>query len=83
MTFEEILPHVDHTLLAATATKGEIEKLCEEAEMYHTASVCVPSSFVKGNSGTSSGTPDLRCRRVPAGKYVEGGEGFRVQAGGP
>ena len=73
MTFEEILPHVDHTLLAATATKGEIEKLCEEAEMYHTASVCVPSS----------GTPDLRCRRVPAGKYVEGGEGFRVQAGGP
>ena len=41
MTFEEILPHVDHTLLAATATKGEIEKLCEEAEMYHTASVCV------------------------------------------
>ena len=47
MTFEEILPHVDHTLLAATATKGEIEKLCEEAEMYHTASVCVPSSFVK------------------------------------
>ena len=77
MTFEEILPHVDHTLLAATATKGEIEKLCEEAEMYPTASVC------KGNSGTSSGTPDLRCRRVPAGKYVEGGEGFRVQAGGP
>ena len=70
MTFEEILPHVDHTLLAATATKGEIEKLCEEAEMYHTASV-------------SSGTPDQRCRRVPAGKYVEGGEGFRVQAGGP
>ena len=47
MTFEEILPHVDHTLLAATATKGEIEKLCEEAEMYHTASVCEPSSFVR------------------------------------
>ena len=82
MTFEEILPHVDHTLLAATATKGEIEKLCEEAEMYHTASVCAVI-VCKGNSGTSSGTPDLRCRRVPAGKYVEGGEGFRVQAGGP
>lgn len=83
MTFEEILPHVDHTLLAATATKGEIEKLCEEAEMYHTASVCVPSSFVKEIRERHPGLRICAVAGVPAGKYVEGGEGFRVQAGGP
>ena len=47
MTNEFIFSRVDHTLLKATATWEEIRKLCEEAETYHMASVCVPSSFVK------------------------------------
>lgn len=47
MTQEFIFSHVDHTLLKATATRQDIQKLCEEAEKYHMASVCVPSSFVK------------------------------------
>jgi deoxyribose-phosphate aldolase len=47
MTNEFIFSHVDHTLLKAAATWGEIRKLCEEAERYHMASVCIPSSFVK------------------------------------
>ena len=47
MTNEFIFSHVDHTLLKATATWEEIRKLCEEAERYHMASVCIPSSFVK------------------------------------
>ncbi|MDR2569465.1 MAG: deoxyribose-phosphate aldolase [Oscillospiraceae bacterium] len=42
-----ILSHVDHTLLAATATWDEIEKLCNEAVKYKTASVCIPPCYVK------------------------------------
>ena len=42
-----ILSHVDHTLLAPTATWSEIENLCKEAIMYKTASVCIPPCYVK------------------------------------
>ena len=47
MNNEEILRHVDHTLLKATASRADIKKLCEEAVMYHTASVCVPPCYIK------------------------------------
>lgn len=47
MTKEEICNKVDHTLLSQTATWEEIEKLCEEAVEYKTASVCIPPSYVK------------------------------------
>jgi len=42
-----IFNHVDHTLLAATATWSEIDALCKEAIKYETASVCIPPSYVK------------------------------------
>ena len=42
----EILSHVDHTLLAPTATWEEMCRLAEEALRYHTASVCVPPAYV-------------------------------------
>jgi len=42
-----ILNHVDHTLLASSATWSDIEKLCKEALMYKTASVCVPPCYIK------------------------------------
>lgn len=42
----EILNKVDHTLLAQTATWKEIDALCREAEEYHTASVCIPPSYI-------------------------------------
>ena len=42
-----ILSHVDHTLLAATASWDDIEKLCEEAIKYKTASVCIPPNYIK------------------------------------
>ena len=42
-----ILRHVDHTLLKATASWVEIEKLCKEALEFNTASVCVPPCYVK------------------------------------
>lgn len=47
MDKNEILSHVDHTLLKAFATWDQIRKLCEEATENHTASVCVPPCYVK------------------------------------
>lgn len=47
MNTSEILSHVDHTLLKAFATWEDIQKLCEEAMEYHTASVCVPQVILK------------------------------------
>ncbi|MDD6954922.1 MAG: deoxyribose-phosphate aldolase [Solobacterium sp.] len=46
MTNEEMLTYVDHTLLKPTATWNQIKTLCEEAMKYHTASVCIPCSFI-------------------------------------
>ena len=46
MTNEEMLTYVDHTLLKPTATWDQIKTLCEEAMKYHTASVCIPCSFI-------------------------------------
>ena len=47
MNTEEMLKHVDHTLLLQGATWAEIKKICEDAVKYHTASVCIPASYVK------------------------------------
>lgn len=47
MKKQEILSHVDHTLLKAFATWEEITALCEDAILYRTASVCVPPSYIK------------------------------------
>ena len=46
MRKEDILCHVDHTLLTPTATWEEIRQICDEAIAYHTASVCIPPSYV-------------------------------------
>ena len=47
MSEEEILEHVDHTLLLQTATWEEIRQNCDDAMQYQTASVCIPPSYVK------------------------------------
>lgn len=47
MDVKEILRHVDHTLLAPTATTADILATCDEGLFYHTASVCIPPVFVK------------------------------------
>lgn len=47
MTDNEILPHIDHTLLRPTSTAEEIDRLCDEALLLRTASVCIPPSYVK------------------------------------
>ena len=47
MTPQQILNKVDHTLLAPAASWEQIRTLCEEALAYHTASVCIPPSYVR------------------------------------
>lgn len=47
MNQSEILNKVDHTLLKQTATWSEIQEICDDAVQYHTASVCIPPSFVR------------------------------------
>ena len=47
MKTSEILSHVDHTLLKAFATWEDIQKLCDEALEYQTASVCIPPNYIK------------------------------------
>ncbi len=47
MDFKNILSHVDHTLLAQTATWNEIKQICDDGIKYGCASVCIPASFVK------------------------------------
>lgn len=47
MTAEKIAAHIDHTLLKAFCSWEQIKDLCDEAVKYKTASVCVPSCFIK------------------------------------
>ena len=47
MTREEILSHVDHTLLKPEATWPQIQTLCDEAIANHTSSVCINTCYVK------------------------------------
>ncbi|MBP0980913.1 MAG: deoxyribose-phosphate aldolase [Oscillospiraceae bacterium] len=46
MTPNEILTHVDHTLLKPEATAEQVAELCREALEYNTASVCINPRFI-------------------------------------
>ena len=47
MDIAAIMAKVDHTLLKPEATWADIQKICDEAMEYHTASVCINPCFVK------------------------------------
>lgn len=47
MDVNEILRHVDHTLLLQPSTWEEIRQICDDAVKYQTASVCIPPSYVR------------------------------------
>ena len=47
MEISEILSKCDHTLLTQTATWADIKGICDDGMKYHTASVCIPASFVR------------------------------------
>ena len=58
MNNSEILAHVDHTLLAQTATWAEIQTICDQGAKYGCASVCIPASYVRQAAEYLAG----RCR---------------------
>lgn len=58
MTYDEILPHVDHTLLAPTARWEDIKIIVDDGIQYGCASVCIPPSFVSGAAEYANG--DIR-----------------------
>lgn len=43
----ELVKHVDHTLLLQPSTWEEIRQICDDAVKYETASVCIPPCYVK------------------------------------
>ena len=47
MKISDILAKCDHTLLGQASTWAEIKAICDDGIKYHTASVCIPASFVK------------------------------------
>lgn len=47
MNLREILSKVDHTVLSQDVTLDDIKSLCDDGIKYGTASVCIPSSYVK------------------------------------
>ena len=47
MEWNQILSHVDHTLLKQEARWEDIQKIVEEGIYYGCASVCIPPSYVK------------------------------------
>ena len=46
MTYRDILRKVDHTVLKQTTTWADIQKLCDEASKYSTASICIPPAYI-------------------------------------
>ncbi|HJC81987.1 MAG TPA: deoxyribose-phosphate aldolase [Candidatus Anaerostipes avicola] len=47
MNRDEVLKHVDHTLLTQTATWEEIKEILDDGIKYSTASACIPATYVK------------------------------------
>jgi deoxyribose-phosphate aldolase len=48
--------YIDHTMLKPEATAAEIDQLCQEAEQYHFASVCINPTWVKRAAENLRGT---------------------------
>ena len=55
MTNQEILSRVDHTLLKASASWEDIQKIAEQGLTYKTASICIPPSHVRQVSNVFKG----------------------------
>ncbi len=47
MDIQAILSKCDHTVLSQTATWDDVKEVCDDGIRYKTASVCIPSCYVK------------------------------------
>lgn len=61
---EELAKIIDSTLVKPTVTKGEVEKLCQEAMLYGFGCVCVNSVYVKLASKLLEGSKVKVCSTV-------------------
>lgn len=52
----DLAQYIDHTLLSADATAEDIDRLCDEAEKYGFASVCINPTWVKRAATRLRGT---------------------------
>ncbi len=52
----DLAQFIDHTMLNADATAEDIDQLCQEAERYHFASVCINPTWVKRAANNLRGT---------------------------
>lgn len=77
----EINRYIDHTLLAADATKDKIKKLCDEAKEYNFASVCVNSCWVKYCAEELKDSPVNVCTVVgfPLGAMVTRAKAYEAK----
>ncbi|MGN0995680.1 MAG: deoxyribose-phosphate aldolase [Candidatus Ventricola sp.] len=58
MDLSDILSRVDHTLLKPEATWPQIQQICDDAMTWHTATVCIPASYVRACKAYMEGKPD-------------------------
>ena len=58
MELKRLLSMVDHTLLKPEATWEQIRTICDEAMEYHTATVCIPASYVARCKAYMAARPD-------------------------
>ncbi len=65
----DLAQFIDHTMLNADATAEDIDQLCQEAERYHFASVCINPTWVKraANNLRGSGVPVCTVIGFPLG----------------
>ena len=61
MTRQEILAHVDHTLLKPEATWPQIQALCDEAVENKTASICINTCYAKQAAEYLAGRVPVCC----------------------
>ncbi|HEX6286985.1 MAG TPA: deoxyribose-phosphate aldolase [Acidimicrobiia bacterium] len=52
----DLAKYIDHTLLGADATAADIDRLCDEADRYRFASVCINPTWVKRAANNLRGT---------------------------
>lgn len=80
MNHQEILRHVDHTLLLQTATWAEIRQICDDAVEYGTASVCIPPCYVRQAAEYLAGRiPVCTVIGFPNGNMTTGAKAFETR----
>lgn len=77
----KINSYIDHTILKAEATKGEVIQLCAEAKKYNFASICVNTCFAELVSNELKGSDIKTCVVVgfPLGAMATEAKAFEAK----